>query len=96
MGRITSRDLMTTVLLVQPRVQLVLLGCESMLLANLLLAIHQYPQVLFLKAVLHPYIPQLFFLSPGISLYCHNVLYNANASLVYTISSVDSVTNENS
>ena len=34
-------------------------GCEGTLLDHVELAIHQYPQVLFSRAVLPPYIPQL-------------------------------------
>jgi len=35
------------------------LGCEGTLLAPVQLVIHHYPQILFIRAVLHPYIPQL-------------------------------------
>ena len=35
------------------------LGYEGTFLAHVQIAIHQYPQVLFSRAVLNPYIPQL-------------------------------------
>ena len=35
------------------------LGCEGTLLAHVQLPIHQYPQVLFGRAVLHPFILKL-------------------------------------
>ena len=35
------------------------LGCEVTLLAYVQLPIHQYPQVLFSRAALNPFIPQL-------------------------------------
>ena len=38
------------------------MGCEGTLLAHVQLPIHQYPQVLFGKVVLYPYIPQLVLL----------------------------------
>lgn len=34
-------------------------GCEGTLLARALFSIHQYPQILFVRAMLYPYIPQL-------------------------------------
>ena len=34
------------------------LGCEDTLLAHVQLAIHQYPQIRFSRAVLNPFIPQ--------------------------------------
>jgi len=37
----------------------VFLGCKGKLLAHIQLPIHQYPQVIFVRAVLNSFIPQL-------------------------------------
>ena len=47
-------------LLLQPRICLALrAGCKDTLLAHFQLPVHQYPQVLFGRAALSPFIPQL-------------------------------------
>ena len=43
----------------QPRIMVGVLSCEGTLLAHVQLAIHQYLQLLFGRAMFHPYIPQL-------------------------------------
>jgi len=40
------------------------MGCQSTLLAHVQLAIHQYPQALFVRAVLYSFIPWVVFLWP--------------------------------
>ena len=42
------------------------LGCEDTLLSHIQLGIHPYPQVLSVRAVLHPYVPQ-FVLIVGVA-----------------------------
>jgi len=65
-GRITSLDLLATLLLMQPRICFFFLGCECTLLGHVQLFIPQYPQVLG-RAALNPFIPQPVLIS-GIAL----------------------------